>query len=94
MSTTVEYVEDNDASDIDGCDISKDAQICTLEPLHAVSIWKEPEIMTRWITMAVLFPSGVDVGGFYLRVVDGGQLLDISVKWPHDPIDLNIMHKK
>lgn len=60
MSTKGETGEDNDSSDIDGCDISTDAQICKLDPLYAVSIWKEPETMTHLITLAVFLQSAVD----------------------------------
>lgn len=94
MSGTVESGEEQDDSENEDCDMSSDAHVGIFGPLYAVSIWKEPETMTRRITLAVILPSGVDAGGFSLRVVDGGQFLEITVKWPRPLIDLNLMHKK
>lgn len=59
-----EYGEENDDSDIDGCDMPTAANFGVFDPLYAVSIWKEPDTMTRLIILAVVFPPGADAGGF------------------------------
>lgn len=66
----------------------------SFRPLYLISEWNEPATMTRRISVAILLPSGVGSGDFTLRVVDGGEFLELTVCWPPTLIDLEIMHKK
>lgn len=43
----------------------------TFKPLHLLSVWMDPTTMTQRITVALKFPSGVEAGGFSVRVVEG-----------------------
>lgn len=50
--------------------------------------------MTRRKTIAILLPSGVGAGDFTVRVVEGGNQLELTVFCPPALIDLRVMHRK
>lgn len=50
--------------------------------------------MTRRVTAAMVLPSTVEVGSFSVCMVDSGNFLERTVKWPTPLVGLEVMHKK
>lgn len=63
-------------------------------PIHIISVWKEPGTTNNRISLAILLPSGVTVGNFSYRVLEGGREFELTVRWPDPMVDLDMMHKK
>lgn len=61
-------------------------------PLHLKSVWTEPGTTTKMVTVAIVIPSGAQ--GFSVRVLEGGRMLEFSVKWPEPLFNLTVMHRK
>lgn len=57
-----------------------DLATSSFKPLYTVSIWKEPENVTRWVTLEILLPSRIECGNVSLRVVNGGGCLEVTLK--------------
>lgn len=87
---------DNDSNESLHDTADQDDELTTgfFKPLYTISIWKEPETMTRRVTLAIVLPSGIECGNFSLRVINGGGCLEVTVKWPTPLLDLSMMHKK
>jgi len=49
---------------------------------------------TKRLTIALVLPSGVNKSDFTLQVLEGGVLLQLTVKWPEPLVDLNLLHQK
>ena len=58
------------------------------------STWIEPVTTTKRITLATVLPSGIGSGELSVRVVDGGEYVELAVMWPEPLVDLQVMHKK
>lgn len=63
-------------------------------PLALVSEWEEALTTTPMISVAIILPSGVGVGDFMLRVIEDGDVLELTVKWPAPMVDIELMHVK
>lgn len=63
-------------------------------PLTLISEWVEPKSLTRRLTICVNLPSGIEVSGFSVRVVEGGEFLEVTVVWPKPFLDVEVLHRK
>lgn len=50
--------------------------------------------MIQRVSVAIVLPSDVAQGGFLIRVINQGNGLEPTVKWPSPLMDLRQMHKK
>lgn len=70
----------------------------SFKPLYLLSYllseWKEPQNTPRRISPAVVLPSGIEPRQFSVRVVNGGECLEVSVHWPQPLVCLETLHKK
>lgn len=66
----------------------------TFHPLHLLSVWQEPGTTAKRLAVAILLPSGVGAGDFTVRVIEDGDVLEISVDWPKPLVEISFMHKK
>lgn len=55
------------------------AFISCFATLHLIFVWKETTKLTPYITILIVFTSGVEKGGFSVPVNDGGQKLESTV---------------
>lgn len=65
-----------------------------LFPLYILRTWKKPGLLTRRTTVALVWPSGVEKGGFCARVVLDGTALELVVKCPTPLVHLDMMLNK
>jgi len=63
-------------------------------PLYMLYVWQEPGTTAKRISVAIILPSGVDSGGFQVRVIEDGDVLQLTVDWPRPLVDISFMHKK
>lgn len=66
----------------------------TFVPIYFCSLWQEPHTTRQCSTVVVLFPSGIGLNDFKVRVAENGECLDINVKWPNVLTDMSLLHKK
>lgn len=59
-----------------------------------ISHWQEPGTTIPRLTVAIVLPSGVGAGDFKYRVVEEGNVLELTVDWPKPLVDITCMHKK
>lgn len=90
----LEDVECDDDSVDGGAGVELTSGSLNFKPLYLLSRWVEPGTMTNRVTAAILLPSGVGSEDFFVRVVDGGEYLELTVVWPPALIDLTVMNKK
>lgn len=87
--------DDDDDDDDSFNDMSYDTHFKrSFVPLYLLSTWKEPRTTNDRISLAINLPSGVDVGDFSYRVVEGGREFEISVIWPKPLVDPTVLHKQ
>jgi len=67
---------------------------CDFKPLYLISRWQEDETPTEMLSVAILLPSGIQGGDFHVRVVEGGNRLELKVIWPIPLIDEQLLHRK
>lgn len=60
---------------------------------YIVSLWNEPGMRTRCLSVAVLLPSGIESGLFSVCVAEEGKTVDISYHWPNELVNILILHK-
>ena len=63
-------------------------------PLYLISQWQEPETTTQRVTVAIILPSGIQAGSFKTRVIEEGDVLEMTVDWPRPLVDIEFMHRK
>lgn len=94
------FQEDLDDSEVEDGIISLDGagEIGTGErqwqPLSLISEWIEPKTMTKRVTVCINLPSGVSSDGFAVRVLEGGEFLELAVVWPQPFADVDLLHRK
>lgn len=59
-----------------------------------ISQWQEPGTTAQRVTVAVVLPSGATSGDFKVRVIEDGDMLEVTVNWPRPLVDISYMHKK
>lgn len=77
-------------------DCKKDCGNCmvgTFSPLHLVSVWIDPSIKSKCVSVAILLPSGVGPGGYSTRVREGGRELELTVRWPSPMNSVHHLHR-
>ena len=52
----------------------------TFIPLHMCSVWQEPGTTLQRITVAIILPSGVGAEEFKVRVIEDGDVLELTVR--------------
>lgn len=70
------------------------ACISSLTMLRSLSVWKESATRTPRITVSFVLPSGLEKGGFSVRVNNNGTKLEINLKWRARMTDLKLIHKR
>lgn len=50
--------------------------------------------LTGLMTVAVVLPSGIERGGSRERMINDGEKLELTLKWPMLLVDLKCMNKK
>ncbi|MEM6687231.1 MAG: hypothetical protein AAF617_15725 [Bacteroidota bacterium] len=88
MDLDFDEIEEKPVTDRD-VSISK-----TFVPLYLISQWQEPVTTTKRVTVAIILPSGVGVGAFKVRVIEEGDVLELTVNWPKPLVDIEFMHRK
>ena len=66
----------------------------TFKQLYLLSVWTEPGTMTNRISAAIVISSGIESGGFSLRVGDSGESIERNVLWPRTLVDMEVLHRK
>lgn len=67
---------------------------CTFAPLYLISQWQEPGTTTARLTVAIILPSVIGADDFKLRVIEDGDILELTVDWPRPLVGISFMHKK
>lgn len=63
-------------------------------PLTLVSEWIEPKTMTKRLTVCINLPSGVESSDFSVRILEGGESLQLSLTWPQPLLNVDTLHRK
>lgn len=63
-------------------------------PLALVSEWEEAITTCPMLTLAIVLPSGIGAGDFMVRIIEDGDVLELTVKWPKPLVDIEFMHLK
>lgn len=50
--------------------------------------------MKERISAAIVLPSGIDSGGFSLRIGDSDESIEPNVLWPCALVDMEVLHRK
>ena len=87
-------IEDSDSEDLEtGAGSELISGELTFKPLYMISRWAEQFTLTKRLCVAIILPSGVGSGNFTITVVDGGQFLQLAVRWPQALVDVLVMHR-
>lgn len=54
-------------------------------PISLLSVWHELGKTTKSITLAIVFPSAVNAEAFTIKVIEDGDVSELSVDW-HNPL--------
>lgn len=92
LATVAIEVDDDDDEPGAGGDVLLGEK--AVKPLYLLSQWVEPGTMTKRLSVAIVLPSDIGQGHFSVRVVDGGEYLELTVIWPTSLIDISVMHRK
>lgn len=92
----IKFDDDDDLSEIISVTPTKSSiqESNTFHPLHLISIWQEPSTTAKRITVSIILPSGVNAGDFTIRIIEDGDVLELTVDWPKPLVDISFMHKK
>ena len=63
----------------------------SFKPLYLISKWKESLTTRQCLSIAILFPSGVNEN-FKLQITENGLCLQIEVTWPYSLTDVAELH--
>lgn len=63
-------------------------------PIYNWSEWEEALTTCQMLTVAITLPSGVGAKNFMVRVIEDGDVLEITVDWPKPMVDIEFMHRK
>ena len=66
----------------------------TLRLPYLKSIWTELWTMTKMVSFVTVLPSGVECGGFFVRVVEGRKFDELTFRWPGPLVKPEYLHKK
>lgn len=84
-------------SDADGLEEGAGAELTSgdlsFKPLFMISNWTERSTLAKRLSVAIILPSGIGTGDFSINVVDGGQYLQLAVRWPQPLLDVLVMHR-
>ena len=84
--------EDSDSNSAIGVELVEADH--SFRPLYLKSIWTEPRTMTKRVSLAIVLPSGVECGRFFARVVEGGEFVEMTFRWPGPLVNPEYLHKK
>lgn len=62
-------------------------------PLNILYNFLEPHTTMKGVTVDVSIPSGVNMGCFSLRVVEGRNFLEVTIRWSVPLVDFKIDKK-
>ena len=66
----------------------------TFVPIYNWSEWEEALTTCQMLTVAITLPSGVGAKSLLIRVIEDGDLLEITVDWPKPMVDIEFLHRK
>lgn len=66
----------------------------TFHHLYLILEWQEPHTTVDWLTIAIVLPSGIGSGDFKVRIVEDGDVVELTFKWPPPVTDVQFLHKK
>lgn len=66
----------------------------TFLPLALISQWDEAITTCEMLSVAIVLPSGVGPGDFKVRVIEDGDVLELTVSWPMPLVNIEMMHAK
>ena len=92
------FVDDNEESKDNKVDTGTGAELTAGEPANKawfmISCWIEVSTLTKGLCLAIIVPSGVGPCDFTIAVGDGGQFLQLVIRWPKLLVDVLLMHHR
>lgn len=64
------------------------------QPLLLLPERDEPKTTRKRVTLCINLPSGVSSTGFSVRLLEGGDILEVTVTWPALMVDTALLHRK